>query len=54
MNRNKAVKVSLDEVDEIVETAMNEGKFGELLEELMTKLQESNFFQSLQRNQEKK
>jgi hypothetical protein len=53
MNSNKAVKVSLDEVDDVVESAVNEGKFGELLEELVTKLQESAFFQSLQKNQTK-
>ena len=53
MNANKAVKVSLDEVDAVVETAVEEGKFGELLEELVLKLQESAFFQSLQKSQPK-
>jgi hypothetical protein len=53
MNSSKHTKVSLDEVDDVIESAVNEGKFSELLEELVKKLQESAFFQSLQKNQPK-
>lgn len=48
LNNNPKVKFSLIEIDTFIEEYIVENSLSELLEELMKKLQESNFFKSLQ------
>lgn len=50
VNNNPKVKISQEDVSIFLENYIAENSLNELLEELMSKLQESNFFKSLQRN----
>ncbi len=49
LNHDHKFHVSDSEVAEILENASNDGTIGELITELMNKLQDSDFFKSLQR-----
>ena len=52
-NNSPKVKVSIVDVQDFLEEFMEEGSVTELMEELMNKLQESNFFKSLQKAKKK-
>jgi hypothetical protein len=49
VNHNPKVRVRLEDVEIFLEDFIVDGDVGELLEELMTLLQDSNFFKSLQK-----
>lgn len=49
VNHNPKQKVSMDSVDAFLEEYGETGDIGNLLEELINLLEESNFFKSLQR-----
>lgn len=49
VNHNPKIKISEDLVNEYLEEFAVEGDISSLMEELMTLLQESNFFKSLQK-----
>lgn len=48
VNHNPKQKVSIDNVDAFLEEYSETGDIGDLLEELINLLEESNFFKSLQ------
>lgn len=54
MNCDPKVKISVADVDAYLEEFMVEGSVSDLLSELMEKLQDSNFFKSLQRTKQPK
>jgi hypothetical protein len=54
MNHNPKVVVGEIEIDGYIESSIEEGKFQELMEEVINKLNESDFFQSLQKTKPKK
>ena len=53
LNNNPKVKVSIVDVQEFIEGYIEDGSITELMEELMTLLQDSSFFKSLQKAKQK-
>lgn len=54
VNNDPKVKFTVIDVQAFLEKFIEENSISDLLEELTTKLQESSFFKSLQKNTEKK
>lgn len=52
LNHNNKVKYPMNVVDEFLEDFIIEGSVGDLLEDLMKLLEESDFFKSLQKKKE--
>lgn len=53
INNDPKIYVSMEEIDSYLEEYINDGSLGELIEQLMDLLQESNFFKALQKNTKK-
>ena len=54
LNHDPKVVIGEITIDEYIESSIEEGKFQELMEEVINKLNESDFFQSLQKTKPKK